>query len=207
MIPRHLVCIVLGMVCCVSTGAQGALLFTRSLTIDRSANVFETEQFGLKIDFSSSLLTPATNSLFQSVVITPASAGQSFAALPGDAGFATVAAQLTDALNQGMKFVMTEIASARGEGRGYTQSQLFSKPPTAPDFSGKVIDKIELKINQFTLVFPAPGGAQASSTGKPVELNFTFNVFGHNVPEPSSLGLLGAAALAALSPVVRKRRR
>ncbi len=191
-------------ICGASSAARGELLFSRALLIDRSANIFTTSQFGLKIDFSNSFTTPTTNTAFGNVVISPLSVGNIYDLEPGDAGFSAIAAQLNDAVNQAMRFVMTESASGRAEGRGYTQSQLFSKlPPLAPDFVGKVIDKIELKIDQFTLVFPLPGGAQAVTSGKPVQLNFTFNVFGHAVPEPSTLALAGGVLLLATA---KKRR-
>jgi PEP-CTERM motif len=194
----------IGVLGCAASAAQGALLFTRSVTIDRSANIFKTEQFNLKLDFTNTYTSPVTNTLFGNLVISPTSVGQTFAATPAtDSHFNAAAIQLSDALNQVMRFVMTESASGRSEGRGSTQALFFGKPTAAPDFAGKVIDKVELKINQFTLVFPLPGGAQAVTTGKPVELNFSVNVFGHSVPEPSTLGLVGGAlALAA----ARKRR-
>lgn len=200
MIRRRLIAtLALALTCCASTWARGELLFTRSLVIDRSANIFKTDEFNLKVDFSSSFTTPVTNSLFSDTLVTPSTAPQTFEVNPGDPEFDEVAAQLTDTLNQAMRFVMTENSSGRAEGRGYTQAQLFAKPATAPDFSGKIIDKIQLTVNQFTLVSPLPGGAQAASTGKPVQLNFAFNVFGHNVPEPSTAGLVFAAALAAVT--------
>jgi len=175
------------------------------LLIDRSANIFTTENFNLKVDFSDTFITPVTNTLFSDSVVTPGSAGQILKIEPNDAGFAEIAKLFNDGVNQAMRFVMTEKSSGRAEGRGYMQAPLFSKPTTAPDFAPKFIDKIELVINQFTLVFPLPGGAQPASTGKPVELSFTLNVYGGEIPEPTTAGLLGAAALAAVA-VSRKRR-
>ncbi len=202
---RLLVSLAAGLACCASTVAHAELLFTKPLLIDRSANIFKTDEFNLKVDFSSTFTSPVLNTLFNDLVISPTSAGQVFDVEPGDSGFDDVSALLTDSLNQAMRFVMTEKSSGRAEGRGYTQAQLFAKPPAAPDFSGKIIDKVELTVDQFTLVAPPPAGVQALSSGKPVELRFTFNVFGHSasVPEPSTLALEGGAlALAA----ARRRR-
>lgn len=208
MIRRQLIgTLVFALTCCATTLAYGAPLFTRSLTIDRSANIFKTDLFSLKIDLSEGLTKPVTNSVFTNVVVSPSTpAGTTFELKPGDGGFAELAAQLTDAANQAMKFVMTEISSGRPEGRGYTQASLFSKKienGEPADFIGETIRKVELVFNQFTLIPPPPAGSQPVSSGKPVELKFTFNIYA--VPEPSSLGMMGVAALAAAA-AARKRR-
>lgn len=206
MTRRQLVALVALAFSSVAPTAYGELLFTRSLAINRSAQIFKSEEFNLKIDLSTALTAPATQTLFGDVMITPASVGQKFSLQPGDAGFAAAAQQLTDQINQAVKFVMTERSSGRAEGRGYTQSNLFSRPTAAPDFAGKIIDRVELSINHFTLVLPPPDGAQPVVAGFPVDLNFTLNVFGRAVPEPTTAAL-SAALLAGWAATRRRRRR
>jgi MYXO-CTERM domain-containing protein len=145
------------------------------------------DQFGNTLFFN----TNPIDVVFDNLAITPASVGQTFqATLASDAKFDEAAVRLTDALNQAIRFVMTETSSGRPEKRGYAENQVLNRPVIAPDFAGKSITALELKIDGFALDFsPTP-------PPMPVNLQFTFSVFG--VPEPGSAALaLGALAMLA----------
>jgi hypothetical protein len=185
--------------CCAARGpAQAALLSQRSFGINRSSNIFTTSTFKLEVEFGDSLFFPnPIDVLFDDLTITPASAGQTFTAtLATDARFNGAATRLTDAHNQAVRFVMTETASSRAEKRGYAENQVLNQPLLTPDFAGKKITSIQLHINSFHLDFGPPAGAQAAVAAMPVDLQFTFSVFG--VPEPASAAMgLGALAMLA----------
>lgn len=178
---------------CLATTAQGALLSQRSVSINRDRNIFTTNNFMLEVEFGNTLFfnTNPIDVVFDNLAITPASVGQTFqATLGSDSKFDEAAARLTDALNQAIRFVMTETSSGRPEKRGYAENQVLNRPVIQPDFAGKKITALELKVDGFTLDFsPTP-------PPMPVNLQFTFSVFG--VPEPGSAALaLGALAMIA----------
>jgi hypothetical protein len=185
--------------CAVSANAPAVEpLSTRSFSINRSNNIFTTEQFNLEVEFGDSLFFPnPTSMLFPNLAITPASVGQTFTSLPGNPGFADAEARLTDTLNQAIRFVMTETASLRAEKRGYAENLVLNTPALTPDFAGTDIRKFTLHIDSFNLASGPPAGAQPAAVGSmPVDLKFTFSVWG--VPEPST-ATMGAGALAMLA--------
>jgi MYXO-CTERM domain-containing protein len=181
------------LIVCPSGPAQGALLSQRSVSINRDRNIFTTDNFTLEVEFGNTLFfnTNPIDVVFDNLTITPASVGQTFQATVGsDPKFDEAAARLTDALNQAIRFVMTETSSGRPEKRGYAENQVLNRPVIAPDFAGKTVTGLELKIDGFNLDFsPTPAAM-------PVNLQFTFSVFG--VPEPGGAALaLGALAMIA----------
>jgi hypothetical protein len=199
-------------VLCCAPAARGALLFQRSLVVDRSANIFTTSQFNLEFTFGNSFFTPTNPvTLFDGLTISPASAGQTFVASAAtDPAFAAAAQRMTDALNENIRLAFTEVASGRPEQRGWNESGFFigHGSPQIPDLAGLSIDSIELRIDQFSLVFgPTPINPLAA-TAPPVQLLATFSV--HGVPEPPSLVLSGGSLLAltvTAYTVARRRRR
>jgi MYXO-CTERM domain-containing protein len=190
---RVSVAILFALIVCPCVPAGGALLSQRSVSINRDRNIFTTSNFTLEVEFGNTLFfnTNPIDVVFDNLAITPASVGQTFqATLASDAKFDEAAVRLTDALNQAIRFVMTETSSGRPEKRGYAENQVLNRPVIAPDFAGKSITALELKIDGFALDFsPTP-------PPMPVNLQFTFSVFG--VPEPGSAALaLGALAMLA----------
>jgi hypothetical protein len=202
----------LAALCCAPPATGSTLLFSRSLVVDRSVNIYETSQFGLKFTFGNSVFSPTNPvTLFDGLTITPASTGQTFVAKAAtESNFAAVAQRITDALNENIRLAFTEIASNRPEVRGWAESGFFINhgSPTIPDLAGNQIDEIQLRIDNFSLVFgPAPANPGAA-TIPPVQLLATFSVYGQ-VPEPPSIVLSGGSLLAvavAAYTVARRRR-
>lgn len=194
---------------CAASSARGATLFERSLVVDRSVNFYTSSNFDLHFDlFNGSFFSPSNVvTLFNGLSITPASVGNVFEANAGsDAGFASSAARMTDALNQSIRMLFTESSSARSEMRGWSESGFFigKSTPQHPDLAGATIDAIRLKVDQFTLDF-----SQAPAANPPVNLLLTFTVVGTPVPEPPSLTLAGGslAIVAGAAYTVARRRR
>lgn len=202
----------LAVLCCAPAAASSTPLFTRSLVVDRSVNIFTTTDFSLKFVFGNSFFSPTNPvTLFDGLIITPASTGQTFLAdASTDPGFADAAQRITDGLNENIRLAFTEIASGRPEQRGWSESGFFINhgSPNIPDLKGMRVDAIELRIDNFSLQFGAPATNPSGATIPPVQLLATFSVYGQ-VPEPSSLALAGASLLAAAvaAYTVARRRR
>jgi len=200
---------ILAAVMCLAPAAKGAILFERSLMVDRSVNIFTTSQFDVDLVFGDAFLAPSNPvKLFDGLSITPANVGQAYVAdASSDPAFAQVAGRITDGLDHFIRLVMSETASGRAEQRGWRESGFFLAHGSteAPDLKGARIDAIELHVDGFRL---ASGASPASAaTTAPVELLLTLSVMG--VPEPSSLAQ-AAAGLAMVAgsvyTVARKRR-
>lgn len=191
--------------------ARGAVLFERSLVVDRSVNIFTTTEFDLTFELhAGSALSPThLESLLPAVQISPASAGQSFVAdASNTSNFDDVAGRLSDAINENIRLLFTETSSGRVEKRGWTERGFFLKSALtgAPDLAGATIDAISVRVDQFTLTF-GDGGGGTSAITPPVELMLTFSVLGRPVPEPTTIGLasLLVAAGAAYTRALRRR--
>jgi len=197
-------------VLCITSGARGAILFERSLVVDRSVNIFTTSQFDVELVFGDSFLAPSNPvKLFDGLAITPADVGQMYEAnAASDPAFSQVAGRLTDGLDHFIRLVMAETASGRAEQRGWRESGFFLGHGSTedPDLAGARIDAVQLQVDSFRL---AAGGSSSNSvSAPPVELLMTFTVIG--VPEPSSLALSAAGlaiVLRSVYTVAGRRRR
>jgi hypothetical protein len=192
------------------SSARGAILFERSLVVDRSTNIFSSNTFDLRFDFFAGSFFQPVNvvKLFDGLKITPGSVGTTLEANSAtDPNFASAAARLTDALNQNIQLLFKESSSAKSELRGWNESGFFLglSTPQHPDLAGAKIDAIRLHVDQFTLLF---GSSPSAATTPPVDLRLTFSVIGSPVPEPTSLGLAsGSLAIASLVAYTVARRR
>jgi hypothetical protein len=190
--------------------ARGAILFERSLVVDRSVNIFTTSHFDLKFVFGDSFSTPSNPvKLFDGTGITPADAPHLYTSDMSDPAFSAVAARLTDGRDDFVKLTLSEIASGRAEQRGWRESGFFVGHGSneIPDLKGATIEAILLRLDDFRLV---SGGSSTTAVSlPPVDAQFTFTVLGTYVPEPSSLALSGGglAALAACAYTGRRSRR
>jgi hypothetical protein len=195
---------------CMAQAASAAILFQRSLMVDRSINIFTTSQFDVDFVFGDAFFTPSNPvKLFDGLMLTPGSIGQMFEAnASSDAGFAQVASRLTDGRDDFVRLIMSEVASGRAEQRGWRESGFFvgAGSTEVPDLLGAKIAAIQLKVDGFRL--GATGASTTALSLPPVELQLTFTVIG--VPEPSSLALSAAGLAAAITgvyTVAGKRRR
>jgi len=199
-------CLLAAAVCWAPT-ARAAVLFERSLVVDRSVNIFTTTHFDLKLIFGDSFLSPSNPAkLFDGASITPADLGRTFTSNASDPVFSTIVSRLTDGHDDFVKLMFTETSTGRAEQRGWRESGFFIGHPAndAPDLHGAVIDALKLRIDGFTL--GAPGAAtNALSLAPPVNVQMTFSVFGTAVPEPATAGL-GALAMAAIAAYTGRRR-
>jgi hypothetical protein len=180
----------------LASPARGALLFQRSLSVDRSVNIFTTSHFDLKVVLGDSFSAPTNPvQLIQGVVFTPADAPRLFSFTSTNAGFSAVATRITDGLDQFVKLTLTETASGRSEQRGWRESGFFVGHGSTeiPDLKGAIVEEIQLRLDSFHL---GSGPSPTSAALPPVDVKMTFTVMGTVIPEPSAL-LLGLGGLAA----------
>lgn len=201
----------LAVLLCAGASARGAVLFERSLVVDRSVNIFTSTEFDLQFELHAGSALSPTNlaSLLPAVQISPSSAGQVFVADASNTpDFDDVAKRLSDAINENIRLLFTESSSGRVEKRGWTERGFFLKSALtdAPDLAGAVIDAISVRVDQFTLTFGGGGGATAA-VAPPVELQLTFSVLGRPVPEPGAFGLAGGSLLAAVGAAYTRAQR
>ena len=185
-----------GLVLLGATSAPAAVLFERSLAVDRSNNVFASTRFTLSLDVTPSFLAPTSaGAMLFDVSITPADVGSVFA-LTGGAGveFDAAIGRLTDGIDEILRVVFTEESTGRAEKRGFAESGFFAGMNGWPDFGGMTIEELRLRIDRFSLV---PGTIPLAPGAPPqVDLGFTLQVVGQFVPEPTGAMLAAAAALA-----------
>jgi hypothetical protein len=196
---------------CAAHSARGAVLFERSLVVDRSVNIYTTTEFDLQFELhgGSALRPTDVESLLPAVQISPSSAGQTFVADASNTpDFETIAARLSDAINENVRLLFTESASDRVEKRGWTERGFFlrSSLTEAPDLAGALVTSITVRIDQFTLAFGGGGGGTSAVT-PPVELLLTFSVLGQPVPEPATFGLASGGLLAAIGAAYTRAQR
>ena len=188
---------------------SSTVLFERSLTVDRSSNIFKTDQFDLAMVLGNSFFSPTNGvTLFGGSKVTPADVGRVFeATAASEPNFPTAVQRLTDSLNEYVRLDLTERASGRAEKRGWQERGFFTGIATAdsPDLAGSLITALRLRVDGFTLI-PAGAGATLAAAGPPMNLSLTFSVMG--VPEPTALGLgpAGLAAFAARGRIGRGKR-
>ncbi|MCA9236331.1 MAG: hypothetical protein KDA44_12735 [Planctomycetales bacterium] len=199
------------LVVAAASAAPGAVLFERSITVDRSANVFTSTRFDLDLNALESFFsaTPAAT-LFDAVEITPDDVGATFSATAtSDPGFAAFVARLADSQDEILRVLFAELISGRAEQRGFPESGFFVTAGRAVDFAQATIEEIRLRVDRFSLVFDTQ--PLAASAGPPVDLGLTLTVLGQGVPEPAGLSLLAVAAgvsivAARRQPRLRRRR-
>lgn len=166
--------------------AQAGLLHQRTLTIDRSVNIFGSTRFDLDLELVAGSPFTSTDRvvLFDAVEVSANAAGDLFRAEPGsDPAFADAAARLTNNLDESLLLVLRETASQRTEMRGLSESSYFRATSAQPDLAGRRIDAIEISVDRFSLA--ATGGASP-----PVDFLATISIYG--VPEPASATMLAA---------------
>lgn len=182
---------------CLPSAARGDVLYERSLTVDRSTNIFTTSLFDIEFVFGDAFFTPSNPvKLFEGIAITPASVGSVFERTLSDPELQAVAQRLTDGNDEYIRLVLEESASGRREQRGWKESGFFlgHSSPQNPDLAGVNIEAVKLRIDEFVL--HSGSLAALAPAGPPVNVQMTFTIVG-TVPEPSTLAL-GAIGLAML---------
>jgi len=182
--------------------AGDGLLFQRSLSVNRSVNIFDTDTFDLDLRLGNRFFNP-TNPilLFDDLSITPADVGATFeATIDSDAAFLTAIDRLTDPQDEFISILFTEDQpSGLREQRGWSERFFFLSSPTSfSEISSAAIRSITLTVDQFNLV---PAGTPVSPPGLPVDLMLTLSIFA--VPEPTTVWLL-MAGLVTLSTMRRR---
>lgn len=188
------------------------VVFQRSLSVDRSTNIFTTNAFDVKFVLGDSFFTPTNPvSLFAGTSITPADVGKVLTATAIDPNFAAVSERITDSQNEFIQFLLTEHSSGRAEKRGWNERGFFIgvATPNEPDLAGAKITSLALSIDGFTLDPPGTASASAVGGGPPVALAMTFTVYGSPVPEPAAALLLviGLPALRGAGYTARRTAR
>jgi len=183
------------------------LLFQRMISVNRSANIFGTDQFDVDLIFGNHFFASTNDvTLFDSLVISLGDVGMTYDATPtSDPAFSTVAERLTDALNEFIKVSLIEDQEdGRTEQRGWIENLFFGRS-SPPDLAGKTIERVSLHIDDFDFLPGAPGGSPpALVAGQPFDLVFTVMIYG--VPEPTAAWLLlvGLTVLG-LTPFCRRQ--
>jgi len=187
------------------SSVQAAPLFTGTLAINRSANLFAGDQFDLDIGFSDAPFSP-TNlvRLFDDLIISPDNVGDTFEVTDEmDPIFSIVVQRLTDASNEFIQTFLTEDIEG-----GLTESQsppesnffLFGTPSVAPNPAEVIITSISLRIDKFVLL------PNSGSGPDPLDLSMTFTLNGVPIPEPSTAWLF-VCGFAIFGPLLLLRRR
>ena len=182
---------------------QAGLLFERTMSVNRSVNIFDTNQFDLDVTFANRFFNPTNPvTLFDSLKITPDDVGSSFSISSGDPLFADADLRLTDDLDEQILILFTEDQpNGLTEQRGWSESFFFFDPATLAtvDLAGASLESIGLRVDQFTLV---TGSSLTVATGPPVDLQMTISFFGSAIPEPASIWILwaGVATLGIRPP-------
>lgn len=171
------------------------LLFQREISVNRSVNIFDTNQFDLDLNFGNDFFAP-TNSvtLFDSLAISPGDVNTTYdATSASDPAFSAVAERLTDALNEIIKVSLTEDqVDGLIEQRGWAENFFFGQvaPSAPPDLAGATVDRVSLHIDAFTFLSGAPAeGSAALVASQPFDLVFTVSIYSA-VPEPAAAQLL-----------------
>ena len=176
------------------------LLFERMISVNRSVNIFDTDQFDLDLILGDAFFDPNNPvTLFDGLVISPADVGSTFEATPTSDpnisdpnSFPIAAGRVTDAINEFVVVSFTEDQlGGFTELRGWTENFFFGHvaPGIPPDLAGNTVDHVRLHIDSFTLI-PAPpaGGSTSAISGQPVDLVFTLSIFA--IPEPDGICLI-----------------
>jgi hypothetical protein len=185
----------------LSGTAQGEfLLFSRVISVNRSVNIFDTNQFDLDLNFGDDFFAPTNGvTLFDDLLVTPANVGLTYdATSTSDPNFPEVAVRVTDGLNQFVKVMLTENqVGGLSEQRGWPENFFFGHvaPLAPPDLLGMQVDRVSLHIDSFTFVSTPSGGGPSALLAQPLtseqqfDLVFTLSVFSA-VPEPATCWLL-----------------
>ena len=206
--PSFLIALALGLVQLPLDALAEQPLFERAVSINRSVNIFDTNQFDLDLTLGDHIFLPTDPvTLYDDLIVTPADVGNTYELLLGNSTFDLAAQRLTDAENEFIRLVLTENQpSGLVEQRGFSESSFFLGIATAtsPDLAGATLERMRLSIDAFTLV-DGVGGVGAISSGPPVNLELTLSFFGAPVPEPSGIWLLwgGLATLLGVGKRLR----
>ncbi len=188
------------------------LLFQRGVSVNRSVNIFDTDQFDLDLIFGNDFFVPTNGvTLFDSLVISPADVGMTYnATLINDPAFSTVAERLTDAKKEFIKVSLTEDQlNGLTEQRGWAENFFFGHV-SPPDLAGKTVERVSLHVDAFTLLPGALGGGPAALVAQPLvdsqQFDLVFTVMIYGVPEPAAAWLLlvGLTVLG-LAPFCRRQ--
>ncbi len=193
--------------------AQAATLFTGSLGLNSSNNLFGPEQsdlFDLDLAFMDDQLSPINLvNLFDGLIISPSNVGETYVAtaVSGsmfDPMFLEVVDRLTDATPGFIHVILTEAkVGGISEGRGPPEAFFFANgsPPAAPNPAKATIDSIAITLDKFVLL---PNGTPGID--RPFDLSLTLTINGTPIPEPAT-GWLLACGLATLGQLLFRRRK
>jgi hypothetical protein len=193
--------------------AQGEiLLFQRAISVNRSENIFDTDQFDLDLTFGDDFFDPNNGvTLFDDLVISPADIGSTYdATLASDPNnFPTAAARLTDAINEVIRIALTEYqVGGLPEYRGSDEELFFGHPtpPGPPDLAGSTVDRVSLRLDNFVFLSSAAAGGPAPVIeGQPFDVSLTLSIYSA-IPEPTAIRLLLLGLLGVgVRPFCRQR--
>ena len=180
------------------------LLFERSLGVNRSVNIFSTDQFDFDIALGDHFFSPSNPvTLFDDLLIRPSDVGEVYEIVAGDPAFEAAEQRLTDARDEFFRLILSENQpGGRVEQRGSSESGFFLglENLPGPDLAGTTLERIRLEVQRFTLA----GDGGAASAGPPVDLQVSISIYGQPVPEPTGLWLLWSG-LATLWGMLRRR--
>lgn len=207
---RFLTACLVAAAACTTSAARGAVLFERSLLVDRSVNIFTTDNFNLEFVFGDAFFSPSNPlKLFEGAAINPFTGATLFTLGVNDPGFEALAERLTDAQDQFVRLIVKETASGRSEQRGWQESNFFLGHGSnlVPDLAGATVDGVQLRIDEFQLLHASP--LALLPAGPQVKLLMTFTVTGVAVPEPATwaLAAIGLAAMGRSVYTGGRRRR
>lgn len=176
---------------------SGTLLYERTVSVNRSSNIFSTDEFDLDLVFGDNQFAPTNGvTLFDSLIVSPADVGSTFSADAGsDTEFATVAGRVTDAQNEFMNLSLTEdLSGGLTEQRIWQENRFFQQlvPVNPPDLAGMELGSINVKVESFTFMTEQN---EESSNSQPVDLVLTVSFLGI-VPEPTSVALVAVGLFA-----------
>ncbi len=188
------------------------LLFQRGVSVNRSVNIFDTDQFDVDLIFGNDFFAPTNDvTLFDSLVISLGDVGMTYDATSASDpnNFPTVAERLTDGLNEFIKVSLIEDQlDGLTEQRGWAENFFFGHS-SPPDLAGTTVDRVSLHIDAFTLLPAALGGGSAALVAQPLvdgqEFDLVFTVSIYGVPEPAAAQLL-LVGLMVLGPTPFCRR-
>ena len=182
------------------------LLYQRTIDLNRSVNIFDTDSFDLDIVFGDNQFSPSNPlTLFDSLIISPDDVGTILeASIESNPVFATAAGRLTDANNEFINVSITEDqANGLTEQRIWQENRFFqqSVPINPPDLSGQPLTSLRVSIDSFNLETLENEEAtlvnEEASLVPPVELVLTLSFFGA-IPEPGTLGLIAISSFSIL---------
>ena len=110
--------------------SQADLLFERSLGVNRSVNILDTNQFDLDLTLANSFFNSSNPvTLFDDLIISTVDVGNTYSVSSGDSTFEDAELRITDSLDEHILVILAENQPCGlTEQRGWSESLFFSIP-------------------------------------------------------------------------------